>query len=162
MYIRRKVFSVLTDEMGEERLYSVNETLFEGYEVDEVDERSFSISAGGAAVSASDIKKAYDAIGGKKSGKTLKEFAAEYLGRVDNKIAKQEAKRAARRAANKANPGKVAAKAGFERGKASATLKDAVVNTWKNSGKLGKAGMIAAPVALVGGAALAGRATKRD
>ena len=32
MYIRRKVFSILTDEMGEERLYSVNETVFEGYE----------------------------------------------------------------------------------------------------------------------------------
>ena len=32
MYIRRKVFSILTDEMGEERLYSVNETLLEGYE----------------------------------------------------------------------------------------------------------------------------------
>lgn len=42
MYIRRKVFSVLTDEMGEERLYSVNETLFEGYEYDEVDERMYS------------------------------------------------------------------------------------------------------------------------
>ena len=41
MYIRRKVFSVLADEMGEERLYSVNETLFEGYEYDEVDDRYF-------------------------------------------------------------------------------------------------------------------------
>ena len=41
MYIRRKVFSVLTDEMGEERLYSVNETLFEGYEVEEADERMY-------------------------------------------------------------------------------------------------------------------------
>ena len=39
MYIRRKVFSILTDEMGEERLYSVNETLLEGYEVEE--EREF-------------------------------------------------------------------------------------------------------------------------
>ena len=41
MYIRRKVFSVLTNEMGEERLYSVNETVFEGFEYDEVDERIF-------------------------------------------------------------------------------------------------------------------------
>lgn len=41
MYIRRKVFSVLANEMGEERLYSVNETLFEGYEYDEVDDRYF-------------------------------------------------------------------------------------------------------------------------
>ena len=41
MYIRRKVFSVLADEMGEERLYSVNDTLFEGYEVDELDERMY-------------------------------------------------------------------------------------------------------------------------
>ena len=32
MYIRRKVFSILTDEMGEERLYSVNETILEDYE----------------------------------------------------------------------------------------------------------------------------------
>ena len=39
MYVRRKVFSVLVDEMGEERLYSVNETLLEGYEVEE--EREF-------------------------------------------------------------------------------------------------------------------------
>ena len=29
MYIRRKVFSILTDEMGEERLFSVNETLIQ-------------------------------------------------------------------------------------------------------------------------------------
>ena len=29
MYIRRKVFSILVDESGEERLYSVNETLLE-------------------------------------------------------------------------------------------------------------------------------------
>lgn len=41
MYVRRKVFSVLTDEMGEERLYSVNETLLGGYEYDEVDERMY-------------------------------------------------------------------------------------------------------------------------
>ena len=39
MYIRRKVFSILTDEMGEERLYSVNETLLEGYEVREFAKR---------------------------------------------------------------------------------------------------------------------------
>ena len=32
MYIRRKVFSIFTDEAGEERLYSVNETVFEGFE----------------------------------------------------------------------------------------------------------------------------------
>ena len=37
MYIRRKVFSILADEMGEERLYSVNETLLEGYEYEERD-----------------------------------------------------------------------------------------------------------------------------
>ena len=42
MYIRRKVFSILTDEMGEERLYSVNETILEGYEYDE--EREFAES----------------------------------------------------------------------------------------------------------------------
>lgn len=42
MYIRRKVFSILTDEMGEEKLFSVNETLLEGYEYDEVDDRYFS------------------------------------------------------------------------------------------------------------------------
>ena len=39
MYIRRKVFSVFTDEIGEERLYSVNETILGGYEVEE--EREF-------------------------------------------------------------------------------------------------------------------------
>ena len=37
MYIRRKVFSILADEMGEERLYSVNETLLEDYEYEERD-----------------------------------------------------------------------------------------------------------------------------
>ena len=41
MYIRRKVFSILTDEMGEERLYSVNETVLEGFEYDEVEQREF-------------------------------------------------------------------------------------------------------------------------
>ena len=41
MYIRRKVFSVLADEMGEERLYSVNETVFNGFEYEEVDDRYF-------------------------------------------------------------------------------------------------------------------------
>ena len=41
MYIRRKVFSVLTDEMGEERLYSVNETVLEGFEYDEVEQKEF-------------------------------------------------------------------------------------------------------------------------
>ena len=35
MYVRRKVFSVLVDETGEERLYSVNETLLEGFEYEE-------------------------------------------------------------------------------------------------------------------------------
>ena len=39
MYIRRKVFSVLVDETGEERLYSVNETLLEGYEEREFAEK---------------------------------------------------------------------------------------------------------------------------
>lgn len=39
MYIRRKVFSILVDETGEERLYSVNETLLEGYEEREFAEK---------------------------------------------------------------------------------------------------------------------------
>lgn len=39
MYVRRKVFSILVDEVGEEKLYSVNETLLEGYEKEE--EREF-------------------------------------------------------------------------------------------------------------------------
>lgn len=39
MYIRRKVFSVLVDETGEERLYSVNETILEGYEEREFAEK---------------------------------------------------------------------------------------------------------------------------
>lgn len=66
MYIRRKVFSVLTDEMGEERLYSVNETLFEGYEYDEVDDRYFADhdaevagAAKGAAVGAGLVGAGY-------------------------------------------------------------------------------------------------------
>ena len=39
MYIRRKVFSVLVDETGEEKLYSVNETVFEGYKEREFAEK---------------------------------------------------------------------------------------------------------------------------
>ncbi len=39
MYIRRKVFSILVDETGEERLYSVNETILEGYEEREFAEK---------------------------------------------------------------------------------------------------------------------------
>ena len=38
MYIRRKVFSILADEVGNERLFSVNETMFEGYEYDGIEE----------------------------------------------------------------------------------------------------------------------------
>lgn len=38
MYIRRKVFSILADEVGNERLFSVNETLIEGYEYDGIEE----------------------------------------------------------------------------------------------------------------------------
>lgn len=41
MYIRRKVFSILADEMGNEKLFSVNETILEGFEYDEVDDRYF-------------------------------------------------------------------------------------------------------------------------
>ena len=51
MYIRRKVFSILTDEMGEERLYSVNETVFEGYE-----EREFAKKEENEKVSLKDVK----------------------------------------------------------------------------------------------------------
>ena len=52
MYIRRKVFSILTDEMGEERLYSVNETVFEGYEVREFAEKEEKKSHKGAKIAA--------------------------------------------------------------------------------------------------------------
>lgn len=184
MYIRRKVFSVLADEMGEERLYSVNETFFEGYEYDEVDDRMFSISKGGNAVTITEIKEAYNNAGGKKSGKSFKDFSKEFLGRVDDRAAKREAKRVARREANKLNPTGVIVKntkmpagaakaiedaafargkdAAFAHGKASATLKDAAVNTWKNAGKLGKAGMVLVPAAALGGAVALGRASKKD
>ena len=52
MYIRRKVFSILTDEMGEERLYSVNETVFEGYEEREFAEKEEKKSHKGAKIAA--------------------------------------------------------------------------------------------------------------
>lgn len=38
MYVRRKVFSIITDEMGEEKLFSVNETVL----VNKADEKLFS------------------------------------------------------------------------------------------------------------------------
>lgn len=52
MYIRRKVFSILTDEMGEERLYSVNETVFEGYEEREFAKKEEKKSHKGAKIAA--------------------------------------------------------------------------------------------------------------
>ena len=39
MYIRRKVFACLTDEMGEEKLFSVNETILSG---NDCEDREFS------------------------------------------------------------------------------------------------------------------------
>lgn len=52
MYIRRKVFSILTNEMGEERLYSVNETVFEGYEEREFSKKEEKKSHKGAKIAA--------------------------------------------------------------------------------------------------------------
>lgn len=52
MYIRRKVFSILTDEMGEERLYSVNETVLEGYEEREFAKKEEKKSHKGAKIAA--------------------------------------------------------------------------------------------------------------
>ena len=52
MYIRRKVFSILTNEKGEERLYSVNETVFKGYEVREFAEKEEKKSHKGAKIAA--------------------------------------------------------------------------------------------------------------
>ena len=49
MYIRRKVFSILTDEMGEERLYSVNETLTEEERIYFLGEHRGKFSKGGTA-----------------------------------------------------------------------------------------------------------------
>lgn len=198
MYIRRKVFSVLTDEMGEERLYSVNETLFEGYEVDEVDERMFATVVDGklgseylvdkkgygkfweAAVDkegniTKKAPKARKVEGGvvidKNTGKAVKEIkgatkaeqAAIRRGQKKGLKAYEEALKK-QKAAYKvekapANELKKILRAQAEQaGRSKATLKDA----YKNASKLGKAGMIAAPVALVGGAVAAGRASKRD
>ena len=196
MYIRRKVFSVLTDEMGEERLYSVNETLFEGYEVDEVDERMFASVVDGKLGSEYAIdkkgykdfwKNAFDKEGNvakgaskarkveggviidKNTGEAVKvvkgaskaEQAA--IKRAQKKGLKAYEQELAKQKVTYKNSGiaemKKALRAGAEKaGRSKATLKDA----YKNAGKLGKAGMIAAPVALVGGAVAAGRASKRD
>ena len=41
MYIRRKVYSVLTDDYGQERLFSTNEVCLEDYEDYYVDDRLF-------------------------------------------------------------------------------------------------------------------------
>ena len=196
MYIRRKVFSVLTDEMGEERLYSVNETLFEGYEVDEVDERMFATVVDGKLGSeyvrekkgyADFWKNAVDKEGNitKKAPKARKveggvvfdKFTGKPVKALNNSTKSEQA--AIKRAQKKGlkayetelakqkvaykNSGvaemKKALRASAEKaGRSKATLKD----VYKNSSKLGKAGMIAAPVALVGGAVAAGRATKKD
>jgi hypothetical protein len=196
MYIRRKVFSVLTDEMGEERLYSVNETLFEGYEVEEADERMYATVVDGKLGSEYHVDKkgygklweaAVDKEGNivKKAPKARKVEGGVVIDRNTGKAVKEikgatKSEQAAIKAAQKkglkayekelarqkdafSKSGvaemKKALRAGAEKaGRSKATLKDA----YKNAGKLGKAGMIVAPAALVAGAAAAGRASKRD
>lgn len=198
MYIRRKVFSVLADEMGEERLYSVNETLFEGYEYDELDERMFASVINGK-VGSTDVKnkkemldfiKKYAGKDGEladkvKVGENLEKNRGVIIDKRTGKPievikgASKSEQAAIKRAQKKglkayekalkeqkiafdksgvASMKKVLRAQAEAAGRKSATLKD----VFKNSSKLGKAGMIAAPVALVGGAALAGRASKKD
>ena len=196
MYIRRKVFSVLTDEMGEERLYSVNETLFEGYEVEEADERMYATVVDGKLGSEYLVDKkgygdfwkaAVDKEGNivKKAPKARKVSGGVIIDKNTGKAvevikgaskSEQAAIKAAQKKGLKAYEKelarqkdafrksgvaemKKALRAGAEKaGRSKATLKDA----YKNAGKLGKAGMIVAPAALVAGAAAAGRASKRD
>ena len=57
-----------------------------------------------------------------------------------------DAQRAAQRMANKANPGAVAAKAGFDRGAKSVGVMGGLKNTFAKAGTAGKAGMIGAGV----------------
>lgn len=160
MYIRRKVFSVLTDEMGEERLYSVNETLFEGYEVDELDERMYAQTVDGSGVSMSSIKKSWDSLTPAQKSKFggFKDFYSKQMEAINKANTEKEVAKVAARNANKANPGRAAA----ESMKNRVNLKQALKNTWKNSGKLGKAGMITVPVATAGALVAAGRASKRN
>ena len=194
MYIRRKVFSVLADEMGEERLYSVNETLFEGFEVEEADERIFAQVVDGKLGSEYKVEKkgygnfwkdAIDKEGNitKKAPKARKVEGGVVFDKFTGKPVKelrtstrseQAAIKRAQKAGLKAYEKELAKqkeafsksgisemkkalrKGAIETGKKSATLKD----VYKNAGKLGKAGMIAVPVAALGGAVVAGRASK--
>ncbi len=194
MYIRRKVFSVLADEMGEERLYSVNETLFEGYEVDELDERMYAQVIDGQLGSEYKVdKKGYanfwkDAIDKegnvtKKAPKAKKVIDGVIIDKntgkpvevikgasAKDRSAIKKAQKAGRKAyesALKKEKGafkesgvaemkKMLRKNAYEAGKKAAGMKD----VYKNAGKLGKAGMIAVPIAALTGAAALGRASK--
>ena len=199
MYIRRKVFSVLADEMGEERLYSVNETLFEGFEVDELDERMYAQVVDGQLGSeyvvdkkgyANFWKDAVDKEGNitkkapkakkvqgeividKNTGKAVlkmdpnskssKKLVSEIKKLQKQNLKNYEKELAAEQQAFKrsgvAEMKKALRAAAEKSGRSKATLRDA----YRNAGKLGKAGMIAAPVVLAGGALAAGRASKRD
>ena len=194
MYIRRKVFSVLADEMGEERLYSVNETLFEGYEVDEFDERMYAQVIDGQLGSEYKVdKKGYanfwkDAIDKegnvtKKAPKAKKVIDGVIIDKntgkpvevikgasAKDRSAIKKAQKAGRKAyesalkkekgafkeSGMAEMKKMLRKNAYEAGKKAAGMKD----VYKNAGKLGKAGMIAAPIAALTGAAALGRASK--
>ena len=194
MYIRRKVLSVLADEMGEERLYSVNETLFEGYEVDELDERMYAQVIDGQLGSEYKVdKKGYanfwkDAIDKegnvtKKAPKAKKVIDGVIIDKntgkpvevikgasAKDRSAIKKAQKAGRKAyesalkkekgafkeSGMAEMKKMLRKNAYEAGKKAAGMKD----VYKNAGKLGKAGMIAVPIAALTGAAALGRASK--
>ena len=63
MYIRRKVYSVLTDDYGQERLFSTNEVCLEDYEDYYVDDRLFAdvLPAAKRAAEALNFTKVKDA-----------------------------------------------------------------------------------------------------
>lgn len=87
-------------------------------------------------------------------GSTLKEALGAVKTENATEAASKAAKRASERAANIANPGRIAAKTGFERGTKSVGVLGGIKNTW-NKGGAGKAGLIAAGT---GAALLAGKA----
>ena len=119
--------------------------------------RTFSLLDNGSGKSISEFKNEYKSLGGQdKLGKSFKEWfkgADSGLAATNKKIAEQEAKRAAQRAANIANPGAVAAKAGFKRGASSVGVLGGLKNTFAKAGTAGKIGMVGAGLAGLGLAA---------
>lgn len=115
--------------------------------------KMYSLLGNGSGVSISRLHQNWEAGGGKEKLGDFKTWYKGEIGNINTANAQKEAQRAAQRTMNKLNPGAAAAKATSSRVGVFQGLK----NTFNNSSKLGKAGMIATGVA-AGGLMLNGAA----